>query len=96
MLAGKQRDFGHRVSLHSSQAGAAPKIIAALAVFAGLFHPMHHRFAAFFADLARGLGKRHHFAEKPVTGRSYDRAGMTGQKFQPFSHLVFDTRFQAC
>lgn len=38
-------------------AGATPEIIAAFAVFAGLFHPAHHRLAAFFADLACALGK---------------------------------------
>ena len=35
---------------------------------------MNHRLAAFFADLARGLGKCLHFAGKPIIGRSYDRA----------------------
>lgn len=44
--------------------GAAPKIIAARAVFAGLFHPMHHRLAAFFAELARGFGELLHLFRK--------------------------------
>ena len=50
----------------------APKIIPALAVFSGLFHPMHHRLAAFFANAARGLGELLHFPGKLVIGRSYD------------------------
>jgi len=65
-------------------AGAAPKIIAALTVFAGLFHPMHHRFAAFFADLARGLGKSLYLSGKLVISRSYNSAVLR----LPFRNII--------
>lgn len=35
---------------------------------------MHHRFAALFADLARGLGKLLHFPGKLAMGQGYDDA----------------------
>ena len=49
-------------------AGAAPKLIAALAVLAGLFYTTYHRLAAFFADLARGLGELLYFPGKLFIG----------------------------
>ena len=66
--------FLYAIPLTLRPASAAPEIIAALAVFAGLFHSMHHRFAAFFADPARGLGKLPYLPGKLVMSRSYDGA----------------------
>ena len=68
-------------------AGATPKVIATLAVFSGLLHQMEHRLTAFFADLARGLGKFLYLSGERVMGRGYDSAVIPATKCpRPYLH----------